>query len=156
MKRGVFIFLFSICGIFAMSQKSMDANKMLLYVNKARSADCMCGNEPKTAVAPLIWDDALTKSALKHANDMARRKFFSHTGSDKSTVSQRVDKAGFNWKAVGENLAMGYEEESAAVDGWMGSTGHCKNIMNSEFTHIGAARSRDGKYWVQVFAAKMQ
>jgi uncharacterized protein YkwD len=136
--------------------QQLDADIMLQEVNDARGQKCKCGNERFKAAPPLVWDQKLERAAQKHADDMSRKKFFSHTGSDKSTVSSRVDKQNFEWMLVGENIADGYKTEADVVAGWMGSPGHCKNIMNPEFTHMGVAVSKDGKYWVQVFATPME
>jgi uncharacterized protein YkwD len=141
--------------VIAQAQK-VDADVMLREVNKARSQKCKCGNERQKVAPPLEWDQKLERAAQKHADDMARKKFFCHTGSDKSTVSTRVDKEEFVWMLVGENIADGYKNEVDVVAGWMTSPGHCKNIMNPEFTHMGVAVSKDGKYWVQVFATPMK
>ncbi len=137
------------------AQTKIDQDLILKLVNEARSVDCKCGHESKKQAPPLIWDDKLEVAARRHANDMARKKFFSHTGSDNSSVSQRVDKVGFKWRTVGENLAMGRLNEAEVVKGWMDSPGHCNNIMNPDFKRMGVAISSDGKYWVQVFATAM-
>jgi uncharacterized protein YkwD len=144
--------IFVISMMFA--QGKLDTDVMLSLVNAARTNNCKCGDDIKEAAPKLVWDELLEKAAQKHANDMARKKFFSHTGSDKSTVSTRVDKVKFNWSIVGENIAMGHMDEATVVKGWMESPGHCKNIMNPEFKYIGVALSSDGQYWVQVFADK--
>ncbi len=146
------LFIFTASGV--LSQSRMNKELMLTLVNNARANDCKCGSEKQKAAPALVWDDALERAAQKHANDMARKKFFSHTGSDKSTLSQRVDREKFDWSAVGENIAMGHHDEEMAVDGWMKSPGHCKNIMNPDFKYMGAAVSSNGQYWVQVFADK--
>lgn len=137
------------------SQSAVDKDLILALVNKARTADCLCGTEEQKSAPSLQWDKALEKAAQKHANDMARKKFFSHTGSDQSSVSKRVEREKFEWSIVGENIAMGHMDEETVVNGWMNSPGHCKNIMNPEFKYMGVAVSSDGKYWVQVFADKM-
>lgn len=144
--------IFAISMTFA--QGKLDTAVMLSLVNAARANDCICGDVKKEAAPELAWDDLLEKAAQKHADDMARKKFFSHTGSDKSTVSSRVDKVKFNWIIVGENIAMGNMNEETVVKGWLNSPGHCKNIMNPEFKYMGVALSSDGQYWVQVFADK--
>jgi len=146
------LFTLSASGVF--SQSRINKELMLTLVNNARANDCKCGSEKQKAAPALFWDEALARAAQKHANDMARKKFFSHTGSDKSTLSDRVDREKFDWVVIGENIAMGHQNEEMAVEGWMKSPGHCKNIMNPEFKYMGAAVSSDGKYWVQVFADK--
>jgi uncharacterized protein YkwD len=46
---------------------------------------------------------------------------------------------------------------STTVGGWLTSPGHCANIMNRDFTEMGAAyainpgRERGRVYWTQVF-----
>jgi len=141
-------------GTQVFAQSKINTDLMLRLVNAARASDCLCGTDKKEAAPALKWDKALEKAAQKHANDMARKDFFSHTGSDKSTVSTRVDREKFEWIIVGENIAMGQMDEETVVDGWMNSPGHCKNIMNPEFKYIGVALSANGQYWVQVFADK--
>ncbi|PZQ91493.1 MAG: hypothetical protein DI534_00440 [Leifsonia xyli] len=54
----------------------------------------------------------------------------------------------------GENVAYGYGSAAAVVAGWMNSSGHRANILNSAFTQMGAcsATSSTGRvYWVQQF-----
>lgn len=142
--------------IATVEAQQVDAKIMLREVNNARGQKCKCGKEKQDAAPPLVWDEKLAEAAQQHANDMSRKDFFSHTGSDKSTVSSRVDKQNFEWMMVGENIADGYKTEADVVAGWMSSPGHCKNIMNPEFTHMGVAVSKDGKYWVQVLATPME
>ncbi|ASB49342.1 hypothetical protein CDL62_09405 [Alkalitalea saponilacus] len=155
MTRILFLVGFAMMGLSVTAQGRMDSEEMLKHVNEARANDCLCGDEEMSAVGPLQWDDKLARAAQRHANDMARRNFFSHTGSDRSSVSDRVERQRFDWQRVGENLAEGFHDVATVVQGWINSPGHCKNIMNGNFTHIGAAVSRDGKYWVQVFATPM-
>lgn len=138
------------------AQKAIDKKLLLELVNQARSKSCRCGGEKQKATTPLQWDEALERAAEKHANDMAAGEFFSHTGSDQSSVSDRVDREQFEWRAVGENIAMGHQDEKMVVEGWMNSPGHCKNIMSPDFKYMGVAVSADGKYWVQVFADKLE
>jgi uncharacterized protein YkwD len=38
------------------------------------------------------------------------------------------------------------------MNAWLGSEGHCKNIMNGGFKDMGVGR--DGDYWTQEFGSK--
>lgn len=151
--------LFLCSGFWASAQKPEDISvefnqeEMLELVNKARVEKRRCGGTRHDAVRPLRWDDKLAHAAQKHANDMADNDFFDHTGSDKSSVVDRIEREKYLWRTVGENVAMGPRSVGEAVQGWLDSPGHCSNIMNGDFTEMGAALSHDGKYWVQVFAA---
>jgi uncharacterized protein YkwD len=88
---------------------------------------------------------------------MATANYFSHTGRDGRSPSQRVNAAGYTAQAVGENIAAGYGSMAAVVDGWMGSEGHCANLMSASYSQMGLACARGsasqyGIYWTQVLA----
>ncbi|MDK2840533.1 MAG: hypothetical protein PWQ17_38 [Anaerophaga sp.] len=151
----VLVFLLGVLGTtqnIDYSDVKFDKRQMLQLVNDARMNRRLCGGKRHEAVAPLQWNAKLAKAAQKHADDMADNDFFDHTGSDKSTVVIRIEREDYSWRAVGENVAMGPRSVREVVEGWLESPGHCSNIMNGEFTEMGAALSHDGKYWVQVFA----
>jgi uncharacterized protein YkwD len=126
-------------GIDSIRQEFLDA------VNQARSEDRMCGTTPFSAAPPVAWSDLLAMAAYLHSEDMATNQFFSHTGSDGSTPGDRIDREGYDWWTYGENIAVGYPTVSAVMQGWLGSDGHCRNIMNPAFGEIGAAYA-EGPY----------
>ena len=86
------------------------------------------------------------KAAAKHADDLFKNSRFSHMGNDGSEASDRVEKAGYKWSAVGENIGKGYATAAQVVNGWRQSPGHCRNMMDPSFREIGAARK--GEIWV--------
>jgi hypothetical protein len=113
-------------------------DQLLAAVNEARSASRLCGSASHGPSPPVAWSDALATAAYLHSSDMARHGFFSHTGSDGSSAGQRISRQGYSWSTCGENIAVGYRRFSAVVQGWLGSEGHCRNIMDPDFTEIGA------------------
>ena len=113
-------------------------NEFLAAVNQARSANQMCGTTPYGPAPPVAWSDAIAMAAYLHSEDMALNDFFSHTGSDNSSVGQRLSRQGYPWRTYGENIAAGYPTVSSVIQGWLGSEGHCRNMMNPAFTEIGA------------------
>lgn len=127
---------------------------LLQLVNDARAKGCNCGSTYMQPVPPVTWNDKLEQAALIHSQDMTKNNYFDHTGSDGSTPATRITGVGYNWSAIGENIAMGYPSEQAVVSAWLTSEGHCKNIMNGLFTEMGVAL--DGKYWSQEFAKPMK
>lgn len=129
---------------------------MVAMVNDSRLAARQCGTKDAPAVGVVSWNDQLASAALSHANDMISFNFFDHDGSDGLSVADRADTAGYNWRAIGENIAAGQQEIDEVHTGWLESAGHCRNIMNALYTEIGAAcvNSDDtdfGSYWVVVF-----
>lgn len=95
-------------------------------------------------------------AARRHSDDMARLDFLSHDGRDGSTAEQRVERAGYHYRAMGENIAGGQTRPEDAVADWIASPGHCANLMNPAFTEMGVAvavngKSRMGVYWTLEF-----
>jgi uncharacterized protein YkwD len=151
MKWGMALLLAAVFSFTAAAQK-LDKSMMLQLINKARSQGAKCGGKKFAPAPPLAWNNQLEQAAVIHARDMSGKKFFNHTGSDGSTAADRMERSGYAWKNYGENIGLGYQDEQEAVAAWLSSTGHCRNIMNPQYTEIGAARS--GSYWTQVFGSK--
>ncbi|MBI4290227.1 MAG: CAP domain-containing protein [Betaproteobacteria bacterium] len=134
------------------------ADTMLALVNRARSRARLCGNERFAASGRLRLNDTLSRISLAHATDMARHSYLSHEGRDGSEPADRLTRAGYEWRSVGENIASGQTTPEAAVAGWLKSPAHCANLMASRHTEMGVAysvnrASEAGVYWVLLFAA---
>ena len=131
---------------------TVNRTQMLKLVNDARKRGCQCGDTYYYPAPPLTWNDQLETAAFKHSSDMAKNKFFAHLAPDGSRAGQRIERAGYHWKAYGENIGQGYKTEKEMVAGWLASPGHCKNIMNKNYTEMGVARV--GTLWTQTFGRK--
>jgi uncharacterized protein YkwD len=132
-------------------------NQVLVLVNEARSKARRCGSKSHQPAPPLTLSAMLTRAALKHAQDMASHSHLEHVGTDGSTPAQRVEKAGYSWLAVAENIAAGARTAEEVVEGWLNSPGHCSNLMGATYTQMGIAYAVDAKsdagiYWAQEFA----
>lgn len=125
---------------------------LLALVNQARSTARSCGGKQYDAAPPLFLNNSLQAAAKAHAADMAARNQLSHTGSDGSQVSDRVQRQGYNYRRVGENVAMNPFGAQSAMESWLQSPGHCDNIMNPDYTELGAAF--EGVYGVLVFGRR--
>ena len=53
--------------------------------------------------------------------------------------------------AGGENIARGYRDADAVMNGWLTSAGHCRNIMNPNVSEMGIGEVDN--WWTQVFAS---
>lgn len=85
---------------------------------------------------------------------MAKRDYFDHTNPDGKSPFDRMSAAGYQYRSAAENIAAGYRDAEAVVQGWMNSEGHRKNIMNCGLTEIGVGYATGGKYgtyWTQNF-----
>jgi uncharacterized protein YkwD len=124
-----------------------DSGAMLERVNADRAA---------AGLSALSVDGRLNAAAQRHAVDMVNNNFFSHTGSDGSTVATRATDAGYSWQMIGENIAAGSPDVDGTYSQWWNSAGHRDNMMNPDFQHMGLAHCYSpsttyGHYWVQVF-----
>jgi len=126
--------------------------ELLRLVNNLRAKGCRCGRKRMKPVGPLRLNKLLEKAAQAHANDMYRNDFFEHEGSDGSTVGERVERAGYAWSHVGENILWGMTDVKNVFEGWKKSPSHCKAMMDPEYKEMGVAYS--GTYWVQDFGTK--
>jgi uncharacterized protein YkwD len=99
---------------------------------------------------PLKLNHTLSKASQKHANDMSKYDYFSHTSRDGTTWSKRIKKAGYK-SPGGENIAMGFPTAVEVVQAWLDSPGHRRNILDCAFKRIGVGYAANGDYWVQDF-----
>lgn len=134
--------------------------QMLAAVNAARVGGYTCGNRKMPAVAPVVWNEQLQQSAYAHSQNMAAGDYFNHRDKQGNRVGERTYAAGYNWRAAGENIAAGQLEASVVIQGWLGSKGHCLNIMDAEYSQMGMASytnkgSYYGIYWTQVLATPL-
>lgn len=138
------------------SDASGVAARVLGLVNQARAQPRRCGSQSFNAASPLTLDPALTRAAATQAQAMAAGNFLDHQGRDGSTPADRATRAGYNWRSVAENIAMGQATPEAVVQDWLKSPGHCANIMEPAFRNMGVAfavrpSSDGGIYWAQTF-----
>lgn len=122
---------------------------MLTAVNEVRASGAVCGTERMAPAAPLVWDARLEAAAERHSRDMAQNNYFGHTGTDGLSTGTRVRRAGYDWRAVGENIARYQQNVDQVVSDWLASPDHCHQMLSPRFVEIGAAEA-DG-YWTQVF-----
>lgn len=130
---------------------------MLEQLNAARASARTCGETEFAAAPALSYQSDLSTAAEQHSRDMATNNFFSHTGSDGLKLKDRVNATGYPWRSIGENIAAGQDTVEKVMEGWLGSEGHCRNIMNEQFEQVGVSRVDNEaadypRYWTQVFA----
>jgi uncharacterized protein YkwD len=113
--------------------------EVLNQINATRAANG-CG-----AVAA---NPQLTASAARHANDMLQNGVQAHTGSDGSSLVQRVTDAGYApYGKLGEVVFSGTGSAgspAAAVAWWMNSPGHRAIITDCGLTDAGFSAVSNG------------
>lgn len=113
--------------------------RLLTLVNEARATPRSCGERHYAAAPPLALSGELSEAASAHAQAMARTGTFDHTDDDGRTPADRVRLAHYRARMVGENIAAGMGTVEEAFEGWLASPGHCENLMEARFTHLGVA-----------------
>ena len=128
---------------------SKDEERILELTNEARA---------KEKLPALKVNAILVKVARAHAANMAKQHKMEHVLDDKDPA-QRIDKAGYDYRSVGENIAVG--EKGAKVDavfkGWMESKVHHDNILSRKYDEIGLGLATDDKgetYYTQDFGKR--
>jgi Cysteine-rich secretory protein family len=102
---------------------------------------------------PVTQNPQLQAAADRHAKDLATNGYTpgkGHTGSDGSTIGQRVTATGYKWSAVDEIMAPRHSSAQEAVTGWLGSPPHKEAMLTCAYTDGGAASS--GGMYVALFA----
>ena len=107
----------------------------------------------KAGVGELKYNWQLSRVARFKSEDMSKKKYFSHTSPTYGSPFEMIKNFGISYRSAGENIARGYSTPEAVVKGWMNSSGHRANILNSGFREIGVGYCPDGKYWTQMFIA---
>ena len=107
----------------------------------------------KAGCKALTVDGRLAAAARKHSADMVARHYFSHTTPNGVTMAQRIDREGYRWSTIGENIAAGQPNATEVMKAWMNSPGHRANILNCKFQQIGIGVAFDGRrpVWTQDF-----
>jgi uncharacterized protein YkwD len=112
---------------------------VLTQINATRAANG-CG--------PVASNPQLTAAAARQANDMLEHGVQSHTGSDGSSVAQRVKDAGYaSYTKLGEIVFWSTGSggtPAAAVTWWMDSPRHRAIITDCELTDAGFSAVSNG------------
>ena len=122
--------------------------ELFRMVNEARAG---------AGLPPYELDARLMESANEHSEDMATGGFCRHTGRDGSSSRTRIRHHGYpfnNW--VGENIICGRKTPKRAMQWWLSSGPHSRNIFHGHYTHIGIGYHPHGPYgpmWTLNFGA---
>jgi len=103
--------------------------ELLGLINQARADN---------GLPPLRMQSQLRGAAREHSTDMACNNFYSHTGSNGTSNYDRILAYGYSPSWWGENYYMGWQTTpQQAMDWWMTSAPHRRNILNANYVHIG-------------------
>ena len=128
--------------------------EQLMYelVNRER-ADPANSAETNGRALPLRWNEKLAAVARAHSLDMLNQAYFAHEDREGRSVAARVDAAGMEWQAVGENIALSAsvaQAEAAFMNEPRFTKNHRANILNANYTDvgIGIVAGPDGRLYI--------
>ena len=110
----------------------LSVETLIADMNRERAAN---------GLAPLRLNNLLALAAEDRLHDLFAKHYFEHVSPDGIDPFSWVDKRGYRYTEVGENLAVGYNTSALVVDGWMNSPAHRENVLKREFDEIGIAIS---------------
>ena len=98
-------------------------------------------NEARMSVGlrALTPNSVLTQAAEYKAQDMIEHDYFAHTSPAGVEPWFWFQKAGYQYKAAGENLAINYTDAREQHTAWMQSETHRANILGEQYQEIGVA-----------------
>jgi uncharacterized protein YkwD len=117
---------------------------------------CLINKQRTARGLPALRESGLLdRSAQAWTDTMVSTGSFTHGAN----FAGRISATGFAWSSAGENIATGFLTPWGVVNAWMGSTGHCQNILNPTYTNVGTGVVHrvvgvrgNGATWTQDFA----
>ncbi len=100
----------------------------------------------------LTWDQQTADVAFGHSKDMKENNYFSHDSPKYGTLGDRLQRGQVAFQLAGENIAAQHSDGIAALQGWLNSEGHRKNLLNEQFTGLGVGVY--DKFYTQNFIRK--
>ena len=115
---------------FHARRAALDEPALVAAMNRERAA---------YGLQPLHLNLALSLAAGDRIHDMLAKHYFAHVSPDGIDPFTWADKRGYLYRAIGENLAVGYRTVSSLVEDWMSSPSHRANILKRDFDEVGIA-----------------
>ncbi|WP_050183323.1 S-layer homology domain-containing protein [Domibacillus robiginosus] len=103
-------------------------------------------------LAPVTLANDVSFVARTKSKDMHDRGYFDHTSPTYGSPFDMLTDFGLRYSTAGENIASGYVDAEAVMEGWMNSPGHRRNILNPQFKEIGVGVYN--RYYTQMFVTR--
>ena len=138
-------------GIFLATTKNSEIRFATDFfkVNLTRLKSDFAGYAPRP---PMAFNPKLLASSRRHSKDMAKNNFQDHGGTDGSTITERIDDAGYSGSALSESIYSNLVSSTLFahagfnidwgndVDGVQAGLGHRNSIMGlgvSDYREVG-------------------
>ena len=132
----------------AASVRSEDEVLARINLLREQGVTCRATRTRHRPVPALEEDRELRQAARMHSAYMAQKGAFDHT-LEGCAFSTWIDAAGYEWRSVGENIALRRGTRvvtaEAVVDRWLASKeGHCETLMDPKWRAAGVGHARAG------------
>jgi len=124
-----------------------DESELLSLINMERQ---------KNNLSNLEIDESLQNVARLKAQDLVENNYFSHISPVYGTPFEMLKKHSIAYKTASENIA-GNTSVSSALDSWLKSEDHKKNILSNDYNYTGIGIVDSiayGKIIVELFVGK--
>ncbi len=120
----------------------------------------------QNGLPPLKRTVSLDESARYHSADMSVSDYFNHNTLNRVNGNlteacdtwSRIEFYYKNWEALAENIAAGQSTPQMAMNGWMNSPEHKRNILSDSYWEIGVGfyegQGEYRYYWDQNFGRR--
>ncbi len=135
-----------------------EAKTAVKPVSQARAIALINSLRKRRGLPPVSADARLRQAAQTHSNWMAKNGKLSHrAGFIGGGLGSKISRVNYPIERAWENIAAGQKSLEQAIDSWMKSSGHRKNMLSREAVHIGIAAAHNPKvryrtYWTLILA----
>jgi len=140
-------FCFSLLFLFPITAKAevITEENILQMINYQRQ---------ERELQPLTVNNTLSHVANLRADDMIINNYFSHQSPSGLMPWDIAVRENYDYKILGENLALDYDEAEIVLNDWMNSTNHRNNILNPQYSETGikVIQNNNSILIVQIFA----
>jgi uncharacterized protein YkwD len=120
-------------------------------LDAAAARDMIALYRRNNGLGGLTLDPALMEQAKIQAQTMASQDKLSH--EVRGTLTDRLNKAGFQKSAAVENVSAGYDTMAEVFSGWRNSPSHNANLLSPKMSRMGVAAAYNPKARYKVFWA---
>jgi uncharacterized protein YkwD len=134
-----------------LTDRARVAAEMLEQVNEVRRSQ---------GLRPLVASPVLDRVSQAHAEDMLARSYVGHRNPEGLGPSERAAAGGYP-SGIGENIVPGRFSVEEALEAWLASPGHRRNLLDPGVREMGLGIAVGGGYdaapggyeviWVQSF-----
>ncbi len=130
--------LFSVMLLFVVGVFLFPKTALLSTISSEKIIELSNQERVANNLKALNTNQYLSQAAHNKALDIFKNQRFEHNFDDRR-FSAWIREVGYQYKYVGENLAVDFVTSEGLMNAWIGSPSHYKNIINNKFSEIGVA-----------------